>query len=68
MRAKPLDVAACLESPQRAIALLNTVIASGGDLDAIEQAVGVVTAALKLDFNRDQPPDDTPCPHRPHSR
>ena len=44
---KPLDVSACLESPERAIGLLNRVISSGGDLDAIKQAVGVVTAALE---------------------
>ena len=54
---KPLDVSACLESPERAIGLLNRVISSGGDLDAIKQAVGVVTAALELDFNRAQPPE-----------
>ena len=33
------------------------MISSGGDLDAIKQAVGVVTAALELDFNRTQPPE-----------
>ena len=33
--------------PERAVALLNAVIASGGDLKAVEQALVVVALALK---------------------
>ncbi len=57
----------CLPRKSRSeLSVFSTrVISSGGDLDAIKQAVGVVTAALKLDFNRTQPPEDTQCPHRP---
>ena len=40
MKTEPLGVADYLASPERAVALLNTVIASGGDLAAIKQAVG----------------------------
>ena len=39
--AKPLGVADYLASPERAVDLLNKVIASGGDLAAIRQAVGI---------------------------
>ena len=46
-RTKPLGVADYLASPEQAVALLNMVIASGGDLDAIKQAVGVVAKALE---------------------
>ena len=45
MKTKPLDASAYIASPERAVALLNKVIASGGDLDAIKQAVGVVAGA-----------------------
>jgi hypothetical protein len=45
--AKPATVADYLASPQRAVALLNRVITSGGDLTAIRQAVIVVAVALK---------------------
>jgi hypothetical protein len=45
-RTKPLGVADYLASPERAVALLNAVIASGGDLAAIRQAVAIVTGAL----------------------
>ena len=45
--AKPLGVADYLASPERAVALLNRVITSGGDLTAIRQAVIVVAVALK---------------------
>ena len=44
--AKPLGVADYLVSPERAVALLNKVIASGGDLAAIKQAVAIVAGAL----------------------
>ena len=44
---KPLDPAIYLESPERAISLLNRVISSGGDLAAIEQALCIVALALK---------------------
>ena len=44
---KPLKAADYLDNPQRAIALLNAVIASGGDLKAVEQALVVVALALK---------------------
>ena len=47
MKTKPLDVTDYLASPEQAVALLNTVIASGGDLAAIKQAVGVVANALE---------------------
>ena len=43
---KPLGVADYLASPERAVALLNAVIASGGDLAAIRQAVAIVSGAL----------------------
>jgi len=33
-------------SPERAVALLNKVITSGGDLAAIKQAVAIVAGAL----------------------
>ena len=46
-RTKPLGVADNLASPERAVALLNTVIASGSDLSAIRQAVAIVTGALE---------------------
>ena len=46
-RTKPLGVADYLASPERAVALLNKVIASGGDLDAIKQAVAIVARALE---------------------
>ena len=46
-RTKPLGVADYLASPERAVALLNKVIASGGDLKAIKQAVAIVTGALE---------------------
>jgi hypothetical protein len=45
MKTEPLDVTDYLASPERAISLLNTVIASGGDLAAIK--VGVVAKALE---------------------
>jgi hypothetical protein len=45
-RTKPLGVADYLASPERAVALLNKVIASGGDLAAIRQAVAIVAGAL----------------------
>ena len=44
--AKPLGVADYLVSPERAVALLNKVIASGGDLTAVKQAVAIVAGAL----------------------
>jgi hypothetical protein len=40
-------VADYLASAERAVALLNKVIASGGDLKAIKQAVAIVTGALE---------------------
>ena len=46
-RTKPLGVADYLASPERAVALLNAVIASGGDLVAIRQAVAIVAGALE---------------------
>ena len=46
-RTKSLGVADYLASPERAVALLNAVIASGGDLVAIRQAVAIVAGALK---------------------
>ena len=45
--AKPLGVADYLASPERAVDLLNKVIASGGDLAAIRQAVAIVAGALE---------------------
>ena len=51
MKTKSLDASAYIASPERAVALLNKVIASGGDLDAIKQAVGVVAVALERDFS-----------------
>ena len=45
--AKPLGVADYLVSPERAVALLNKVIASGGDLTAVKQAVAIVAGALE---------------------
>jgi hypothetical protein len=44
---KPPTVSDYLESPEKAVALLNRVITSGGDLTAIRQAVIVVAVALK---------------------
>jgi len=42
LETKPSDY---LANPERAIALLNKVMSSGGDLAAIEQALVVVTRA-----------------------
>ena len=47
MSSKHLGVADYLASPERAVALLNAVIASAGDLAAIRQAVAIVTGALE---------------------
>ena len=47
-RTKSLGVADYLASPERAVALLNAVIASGGDLAAIRQAVAIVAGALDM--------------------
>ena len=44
---KPPTVADYLESPEMAVALLNRVIASGGDLAAIRQAGAIVAGALE---------------------
>ena len=41
---KPNDY---LDDPTRAVGLLNRVIASGGDLEAVEQALVVVALALQ---------------------
>jgi hypothetical protein len=46
-KTKPLGVPDYLASPERAVALLNTVIASGGDLKEIRQALAIVTGALE---------------------
>jgi hypothetical protein len=46
-RTKSPGVADYLASPERAVALLNRVIASGGDLAAIRQAVAIVAGALE---------------------
>ena len=51
MKTKPLDASAGpIASPERAMRLLNKVIASGGIVNAVEQAVGVVQA-LERDFS-----------------
>jgi hypothetical protein len=42
----PLDPATYLDHPEKAIALLNAVMASGGSLDAIENALTIVGLAL----------------------
>jgi hypothetical protein len=44
---KQLGVPDYLASPERAVALLNTVIASAGDLKEIRQALAIVTGALE---------------------
>ena len=44
---KPLNPDDYLDHPERAVALLNAVIASGGNLKAVEQALVVVALALK---------------------
>jgi hypothetical protein len=44
---KPLDPDDYLDHPERAVALLNAVMGSGGDLKAVEQALVVVALALK---------------------
>src|SRR4249920_1938757 len=44
---KPLNPDDYLNHPERAVALLNAVIASGGDLKAVEQALMIVALALK---------------------
>jgi hypothetical protein len=46
-KTKPLGVPDYLANPERAVALLNTVIASGGDLKEIRQALAIVTGALE---------------------
>ena len=45
------DKANHLTSPEQAIAHLNKVIASGGDLDTIKRAVNAVTQAFAQDFS-----------------
>jgi hypothetical protein len=40
-----------LTSPEQAIAHLNKVIASGGDLDTIKRAVNAVTRAFAQDLS-----------------
>ena len=44
---KPSGVADYLASPERAVALLNRVIAGGGNLKEIRQAVAIVAGALE---------------------
>jgi DNA-binding phage protein len=44
---KHLDPDAYLDSPARAIALLNAVMSSGGSDDAVEQALIIVALALR---------------------
>ena len=46
-RTKPLGVADYLASPERAVALLNRVLAGGGNLKEIRQAVAIVAGALE---------------------
>ena len=41
------DASDYLDDPERAVGLLNRVIASGGELRAIEQALVVVALALQ---------------------
>jgi hypothetical protein len=47
MTSKPSGVADYLASPERAVALLNRVIAGGGNLKEIRQAVAIVAGALE---------------------
>ena len=44
---KPTGVADYLASPERAVALLNRVLAGGGNLKEIRQAVAIVAGALE---------------------
>ena len=44
---KPLIPADFIDDPERAVGLLNRVIASGGDIAVIEKALVVVALALK---------------------
>ena len=44
---KHFDASDYWDNPQHAIALLNAVIAGGGELRAIERALVVVTLALR---------------------
>jgi hypothetical protein len=70
-----LGVPDYLASPERAVALLNTVIASGGDLKEIRQALAIVTGALERAGLGDdgakakrRSPQRNPWPHAcPHS-
>ena len=41
------DASDYLDDPERAVALLNSVLSDGGDLAAIEQALVVVALALQ---------------------
>ena len=47
MTSKSSGVADHLASPERAVALLNRVIAGGGNLKEIRQAVAIVAGALE---------------------
>lgn len=50
---KPLDASDYLDDPEKAIALLNAVMASGQSLAVIEQALLIVGRALeKAGFQR----------------
>jgi hypothetical protein len=44
---KPLKASDYLDDPERAIALFNRVVGSGGDDEAVKQALLVVAQALK---------------------
>ena len=58
---KPLDPDDYLDHPERAIALLNAVMASGGGFEAVECALLVVARALeRAGFKR--PGADEGCP------
>jgi hypothetical protein len=60
---KPLKPADYLDDPRRAIAQFNRVIAGGGDLEAVKQALSLLSLALRrAGFGR---ADDHGCIRNP---
>jgi hypothetical protein len=61
---KQLRLSDYLDDPRRAVALFNRVVASGGDLEAVEHALTVVAVALrKAGYGR---ADDHGCIRNPN--
>ena len=63
MTSKPSGVADYLASPERAVALLNRVIAGGGNLKEIRQAVAAATRIVGSTSLRVSAADPSPLVH-----